>query len=296
MKLPLEETISGGYRFLFTNIVSVIGTLWLPYLILAVVGVVCGYIVLPHGLAQGDFSHFDISLLWQPEAHAMRGVFLLTSPIVGSMVTINLMRHALGLRQTTTFFYFSLGVPVWRMVSAYLFAMIVLVLLVMVLAVAGTAAGYAAFQRMNPAAAIAAVVLIASVLVGVVAYCFVRFFFFLPAVVVAEERIGLGRSWSLGRGNFWRMVAVWLLIAIPVWFVVGVALQVTILPVILSVASTLPRHPSPEDLQPLFQALFHALPIFAPVTIAAGIAVRAFMAGAVGTAYKVLTAPKEDSV
>lgn len=296
MKLPLEETISGGYRFLFANIVSVIGTLWLPYLILAAIGVLCGYIVLPHGLVHGDFSHFDISLLLQPEVHAMRGVFFLANLVIGSMVTVNLMRHALGQKQTTTFFYFSLGAPVWRMVGAYLFAIIILVLLVMVLAVAGAAAGYAAFQRMEPAAAIAAVVLIASVLIGVVVYCFVRFFFFLPAVVVAEERIGLGRSWSLGKGNFWRMVVVWLLIAIPVWFVVGVALQVTILPVILSVTSTLPRHPSSEELQPLFQALFHALPIFAPVTIAAGIAVRAFMAGAVGTAYKVLTAPKEDSV
>jgi hypothetical protein len=296
LKLPLEETISGGYRFLFTNIVSVIGTVWLPYLILAAVGVLCGYIVLPPGLVHGDFSHFNTAVLMQPEAYAARGVFFLTNLVVGAMVTVNLMRHALGQKPTTTFVHFSLRAPVWRMVGAYLLAIIVIVLLVVVLAIAGTAAGYAAFQRMEPAAAIATVVLIASVLICVVAYCFARFFFFLPAVVVAEERIGLGRSWSLGGGNFWRMAVVWLLIAIPVWFVVGVALQVTILPVILSAASTLPRHPSPEELQPLLLALIHALPIFAPVTIAAGIAIRAFMAGAVGTAYKVLTAPKEDSV
>ncbi len=296
MKLPLEATISGGYRFLFTNIVSVIGTLWLPYLILAAVGVLCGYIVLPYGLVHGDISHFNIFLLMQPVALAARGVFLLTNLVVGAMVTVNLMRHALGQKQTTTFVHFSLGVPVWRMVGAYLLAILVLVFLATVLAVAGTAAGYAAFQRLQPAAAIAAVVLIASILRCIVVYCFGRFFFFLPAVVVAEERIGLGRSWSLSGGNFWRMAVVWLLIAVPVWFVVGVALQVTILPIILSAASMLPRHPSPEELQPLFQALVHALPIFAPVTIAAGIAIRAFMAGAVGTAYKALTAPTEDSV
>lgn len=296
MKLPLEETISGGYRFLFTNFVSVIGTLWLPYLILAAIGVLCGYIVLPYALLHGDLSHFDPSVLMQPQVHAARGVFFLANLVVGAMVTVNLMRHALGQKQTTTFVHFSLGAPVWRLVGAYLLTIIILAFLVAALAVAGTAAGYAAFQRLDAAAAIAVVVLIAIVAICVVVYCFARFFFFLSAVVVAEGRIGLGRSWSLGGGNFWRVMAVWLLIAIPVWFVVGVTLQVTILPVILSAASTLPRHPSSEELQPLFQALIHAWPIFAPVTIAASVAIRAFMAGAVGTAYKALTAPKEDSV
>ena len=50
-------------------------------------------------------------------------------------------------------------------------------------------------------------------LAGIVAvlwyiYAAVRLVFFLPAVVVAEEQIGLGRSWALGRGNFWRIIIV----------------------------------------------------------------------------------------
>lgn len=45
----------------------------------------------------------------------------------------------------------------------------------------------------------------------------IRMLFFLPPVVVAERRIGLIRAWELGRGNFWRMVAVLLAVLGPVW-------------------------------------------------------------------------------
>ncbi len=296
MKIPLEETIAGGYRFLFTNIVSVIGTLWLPYLLLAAVAAACGYVVLPHGLLQGNLSHFDMSVLMQPQAHAARALFFFTNLVVVAMVTVNLMRHALGQKQTITWAYFSLGAPVWRMAGAILTAVILLILLTVLLAVIGVAAGYAAFQRLEPAEAIAATVLAGMILLFVLAYCCARLLFFLPAVVVAEERIGLGRSWSLGRGNFWRMVIVWLLIAIPVWFVAGVVVQGSILPIILSQASLLPRHPTREEMEPLIRTFVHALPVMVPVLIAAGIAIRAFMAGAIGTAYKAVTAPKEDSV
>jgi hypothetical protein len=295
LKIPLEETIAGGYRFLFTNIVSVIGTLWLPYLLLAAVGVACGYVVLPQGFFEGNLSHFDISVLWQPQAHAARALFFATNLIVAAMVAVNLMRHALGQKQTITWAFFSLGAPVWRMTGAILIAVVLLVLLAVLLAVIGVAAGYAAFQRLEPAGAIGAVVLTGAVLLLVLAYCFARLLFFLPAVVVAEERIGLGRSWALGRGNFGRMVIVWLLIAVPVWFVAGIVVQSTILPIILSEASQLPRHPTAQQMEPLFRSVVYALPVVVPVMIAAGIAIRAFMAGAIGTAYKAVTAPKEDS-
>lgn len=296
MKIPLEETIAGGYRFLLTNIVSVIGTLWLPYLLLAVVGIGCGYLVLPQGLFHADLSHFDPSVLVRPQAHAARLLFLLANLMVVAMVMVNLMRHALGHKQTTTFVYFSLGAAVWRMAGATVVAVVLLTLTAVLLAALGVAAGYAVFQYLEPPGAIAAVVLISISLLLVLAYCFARLLFFLPAVVIAEERIGLGRSWSLGRGNFWRMVIVWLLIAIPVWFVAGIVVQGTILPIILSEASRLPRHPTREDVDPLIRAVVHAVPIVVPVMIAAGIAIRAFMAGAIGTAYKAVTAPKKDSV
>jgi hypothetical protein len=42
-------------------------------------------------------------------------------------------------------------------------------------------------------------------------YCWVRLTFFLiPVVAAQEEGLALGRSWTLGLGNFWRMFAVFL--------------------------------------------------------------------------------------
>lgn len=296
MKLPLEETIVGGYRFLFTNIVSVIGTLWLPYLLLLILGLACGTIVLPPEVLHGDLSHFDYHILMQPQAHAARLLFFLANLVVGAMVTVNWMRHALGQKQTTTFVYFSLGAPVWRMVGAMILGSLVMIVVAIVLAIIGVVGGIVAFQHLDLAGAIAATIVLAMVLLLFLAYCFVRLFFFLPAVVVAGEHIGLERSWQLGGGNFWRIVIVWLLIAVPVWFVVGVSMQATVLPIILSQASQLPRHPTPEDVQPLIRVVINALPVMLPVVFVAGIAVRAFMAGAIGTAYNAVTAPNEDTL
>jgi hypothetical protein len=55
-------------------------------------------------------------------------------------------------------------------------------------------------------------------------YWLVRQTFFLTPVVVAEERIGLRRAWSLGRGNFWRMFVVILALLVPFVFLEGIFL------------------------------------------------------------------------
>jgi membrane-anchored glycerophosphoryl diester phosphodiesterase (GDPDase) len=41
----------------------------------------------------------------------------------------------------------------------------------------------------------------------------VRFGLVFPTIV-AESRLSFGRSWALTRGNFWRLIAFWLLVGI----------------------------------------------------------------------------------
>jgi hypothetical protein len=294
MKLPLEATIAGGYRFLFSRCLSIVGTLWLPYLLLAALAVAGAYLVLPHGIIRGDFTGVDLSLLMSGPVHALRGLFGFASLVVAAMVTVNLMRHALGLKENTTFAYFSLGLPVWRMVGAYLLAIIVLIVLVIALVLAGVALGFVVYHHADKGPAIAAIVAVSLLLFFAFIYCAARLCFFLPAVVVAEERIGLGRAWKLGGGNFWRIFVVWLLVAIPIWFVVGIVLQATILPVILSELAKLPRHPEAEQVMTLARSVIHQLPVVIPVLFLCGIVFRAVMAGAIGTAYNAVTAPKEE--
>jgi hypothetical protein len=43
----------------------------------------------------------------------------------------------------------------------------------------------------------------------------VRLGFFLPSIVVEERSLGIGRNWTLTRGNSWRILAVIVLILLP---------------------------------------------------------------------------------
>jgi hypothetical protein len=126
-------------------------------------------------------------------------------------------------------------------------------------------------------------------------YTAVRLFFFLPAVVVAENRIGLGRSWSLGGGNFWRVVFVWLLIFLPVGFIAGVALQMTVLPVVVMEAMKLKHEPGLKDILAFLHGLIPLLPVVITILLLQGIAVRGLLMGAIGSAYNAVTAKPADA-
>ena len=126
-KIPLETTLVGAYRFLFTRIVSIVGTIWFPMVLL--VGLAGGliYLAVPHAWLAGDFSNFEPrQLISLPLNLARLGISILAL-IAGSMIVVGLMRLSLGLKQSTTFIYFSLGVPVWRMAGAILLCIVVIV-------------------------------------------------------------------------------------------------------------------------------------------------------------------------
>jgi hypothetical protein len=299
MKLPLEATIAGGYRFLFGRILSIIGTLWFPYALLFGVGGLLLYAVLPHGVFHGDFSEVGLATLMNPQVQAARLLVTVMAWLAAAMTTVQLMRHALGLKESTTFIFFSLAGLVWRMLVAFILGVLLLIPVILVLVLAGAGAGAAValgaashLQWWQTAAIIVALIVVA---IALFIYVIARLFFFLPAVVVAEEKIGLGRSWELGKGNILRIVAVWLCIALPIWIVMSIVVGATVLPVVFSGVLQLPPKPTPEQLRPLLSAILRFVPVILPVGIAAGIAVRGYMAGAIGTAYKAVTAAKQES-
>jgi membrane-anchored glycerophosphoryl diester phosphodiesterase (GDPDase) len=208
------------------------------------------------------------------------------------MVLVGLMRHALGLKKTTTFIYFSLGAPVWRMLGAVVLGIVVYIVAAIVICVLGAlAAKFAA--PMIPQAyhgyAVAGGIGLCVVFGLFLFYAAFRLFFFLPAVVVAEERIGLGRSWSLGGGNFWRMFIVYLLVTLPVGFIFGVALEMTILPTIVAEATKLHGKPETKDVLIFLQHLAPLLPAVITIFVIYAIAVRGLLVGAIANAYKGVT-------
>jgi hypothetical protein len=289
-KIPLEATLVGGYRFLFTNIVSIVGTIWFP--VVLVLGVIVGavYLVAPHAWLVGDFSNFQPEQTLTAPFWLARGAIFVASVLAGSMIAVGLMRHALGLEQSTTFIYFSLGAPVWRMLGAILLGVAIMIVLGIVCGVVVALVAIFGATLIPHGYAVAGGIILGLIVVGAIFYTAFRLFFFLPAVVVAENRIGLGRSWSLGGGNFWRIFFVYLLIVVPVGFIAAVALEMSILPVVVSGAMRLPRQPEAKDILDFLRGLLPLLPIIATILILQGIAVRGLLAGAIGTAYNAVTA------
>jgi hypothetical protein len=295
-KIPLETTLVGAYRFLFTRIVSIVGTMWFPMVLLMGLAGGLVYLAAPHAWLAGDFSNFKPEQLISLPLNLARCAIAIGGLIAGSMIMVGLMRHALGLKQSTTFIYFSLGLPVWRMLGAILLGIVIMVVLGMVCGVLIALAAVFGAPLIPHGYAVVGGIVLGVVVAFFLIYTGVRLFFFLPAVVVAENRIGLGRSWSLGGGNFWRIFFVWLLIVVPVGFVAGVALQMTILPVVFMAAMKLPHEPGPKDVIAFLQGLLPLLPVIFTILILWGIAVRGLVMGAIGSAYNAVTAEPAEAV
>jgi hypothetical protein len=212
-KIPVGDTISKSYGFAFSNILSVFGIAWFPYLTVGLIAAGVIYLTasdLVAQMMQGNFDPFEMMRVAR-----VLGLLWLLVFVASCMVTVGIQRKALSRRSGPMFVYFSLGVPVWRMAGALILAWLVIVVIGFATALVAVGIWFAVWQVESP------YLWFIRGLTVFVAVCWLiyvsaRLTFFLPAVVVAEERIGLGRAWELGRGNFWRMVAVVIAVFLPV--------------------------------------------------------------------------------
>ncbi len=299
-KIPLESTIVGSYRFLFSNIVSIMGTIWFPIaLLLALVGaLVCS--IIPHDWCQGGFKPDEVKdVVLSHLPMIVFGLFaiFIVALLVRAMITVGILRHAIGEKTSTTFVYFSLGARVWRMVGVVLLTAIVYCMLeigaILLFAISN---GIMAIVPNVPTAVVALVnFALAVAAVVFVVYVMLRLFFFLPAVVVAENKLGVARAWELGKGNVWRMIAVMIVVVLPVCVVAAGAMYLMLVPtVIVEVIRHQPQ--GPEVAVAVINSLWPLLPVIAAVELILVIAVTGLTLGAIGHAYKAITAPEETSV
>lgn len=219
-KIAVGRTIEAAYSFGVKQFFAVLGILWFPYLAVIAILAVPAMLMGPSVVAGLEREPFDLSVL--PGLIGLGLLLIIGFIVAGAMVRVGLMRKALGLAEGRTFLYFSFAAPVWRMLGAMILAFLVLFGIGI-----ASAAAVAIIWGIAKAVASESIAGLAAILAGAVAVCWyiyaaVRLFFFLPAVVVAEEKIGLGRSWALGRSNFWRIVVVSLAIYLPVMIVFGI--------------------------------------------------------------------------
>lgn len=294
-KIPLEETIVESYKFLFGNIISIIGTLWLPVLLyIAVLGATL-VSVIPHEWLAGNVGKLADPDAW---ARSMLPVFMLWVPVlmlsgllIGAMVRVGILRHALGQKATTTWVWFSLGARVWRMVAATLLNLAVYAGLVAAVVIAVGAAGFV-MHLINAPQALSVLVTIVLVIAGIVwvIYTLLRMFFFLPAIIVDQNRVGVARSWELGKGNVWRMIVVFLAVVVPVVIVGEIGIYATIFSTLANFGITHQGTLAPAEFAELLRALLPLVPVLVVIYLLMVVAMIGLMLGAIGKAYLAVTA------
>ncbi|MGH6871311.1 MAG: hypothetical protein ACREHE_07380 [Rhizomicrobium sp.] len=294
MKMPVGETLEGAFSFAFRNFLSVIGTMWFPYLLAgAIIG---GVVYLLHPDVNAMFAAIPVDnkdpmavfRVYQKYGHIITLAWVVLL-IAGAMVRVGLMRKALGLHPGLVFIYFSLGAPVWRMIGASLLLSIIMVAIVLA-DIAGCALviGLAGHALQQPVLWIAdAIAVVIAIVIPV--YAAFRFFFFLTPVIVAEERIGIGRAWSLGGGNVLRIIVVLLAILLAVAIVFGI-LESFFLPHFVMTGTTV----DPQDVQ-RWQAKAITSPAFVVLLLLQVVVTEALMAGAMATGYRAVTGTAEGS-
>ena len=283
-KIPVGETVSGAYSFAFTKILSVLGVFWLPYLLFGVIVAAAVHFLAPGLPSQIMHGPWDLSLAMS--FRRVSGIIFLVGILASAMVTVGLQRKALGLHPGPMFFFFSLGAPVWLLIVAYILAILVIIFVVAITVGVCVAVWFAAGHIGSPAGAVAlrAIAIIAGVCWLI--YLEVRLLFFLPAVVVAENTIGLGRAWTLAGGIFWRIIGVLIVVFLPVAIGFGMVSNALIGPFIPMNFLT---HP-PADPSAFITVMMQQLRVIGPLYLILAFVERVVFwglgNGAIATAYR----------
>lgn len=283
-KVPVGRTISSGYNFLFTRFLSVLGIVWLPYLVFIVITVGLVRLLAPEVL-QMLITH-DVDAPGLMALARISGLIGILGFIVGAMVTVGLQRKALGKDPRPAYVYFSLAAPVWRMAAALFLADIVLIIIASLVIAACIAIWFAAGALGAGTWLVRAVAIIVGLAFFI--YVAVRLLFFLPAVVVAEESLGFERAWTLSSRNFWRAFIVIIAVVLPIaiafhilsWGIIGS--QVSVLGLYGQMSAR-------EILRTVLLQIGTIGPLLIAVELLERIVLLAVLNGAVASAYLAVT-------
>lgn len=216
-RIPIGQTIVQAYRFLFTEIGTIIGICWFP----AVLSSLASYFTAIYAAVhRADIEAGDLRIVAAYTVVSVLG--LAVTIFAGSVMAVALTRHVLGRRATGVVAYFAVGPLEWRMFLASIRYIAGSVFLVIVAAIVAGFAFRIAGVPADPAGAVQAtapdiVAGLFSWLVFIAAFVVIlRMGFFIPPTIVAESNGGLMRSFELTRGNVLRSFAVVAVLGIPI--------------------------------------------------------------------------------
>lgn len=202
-KLPVVKTIAEAYAFALGELGTVIGLIWLPLVLAAVLN------FLPVVGGEGD----------NPAAAGMGAIenvaILMLTQLLYAMIYVAVTRQALGLRQGPAMIHFALGPQEFRVFMACL--LLLLMSFAGLLTYAAVLVGFATIASAQGSAAAVLLDGLAGLGGGLaLLYVLLRAAFLLVPVAVVENRVDLLRGWALTAGNFWRILAVLAAVALPI--------------------------------------------------------------------------------
>src|ERR1051326_5643970 len=208
-KIPVLATIREAYGFTFSHLGAIIGLIWLPMIILTVIG----FFVLQRSsdlyagaLASGNYAAMG------PEALGLF-CYVAAALLLLTMMAVPVTQLALGTRKAGALVHFAFGPTEWRLLRGVLglvgFLLLPLLLVSIITALLG--GQQVASDRMM--AAVGGLYLL--YLAGTIFFG-LRFGLVMPALAVSENNPLLARAWTLTAGNFWRLFLVALALFVPV--------------------------------------------------------------------------------
>ncbi len=217
-KIPVGATIVHAYRFAFRDFFRILSVMWLPLAVMWLPGLLLQQrmMALSTQMAMRDYSGLR-------ELLPFLLPFYLVCFVLMFMQFIGIARLALGLPMTSRWFYFSLGRPVWRLIGSMLLLFVAVIVggiltglgNVLIPILLGLLSRAVNFPPFTATMAFVGAIAMLTIWCGYF-YCLVRLpFLLLPVVAAEEEGFALGRSWTLGKGNFWRVFLVLLAIMMP---------------------------------------------------------------------------------
>lgn len=255
-KIPVGATISFAYKFAFGDFLKILGVMWPSLLLMWVPSLVMRSQMMALSNQMMTQGYAGLGQLWP-----LIGLLYIVALILIFMQLIGISQLALERHKGPVWFYFSFSKPMWRLLGSFLLLAVAMVVGWTAVLLGGVLTG-AVLGSIIKAAGNTGLLIVVGLVTGLVMlvlwcgyiYCLVRLSFLMTPVVAAEEEgFALGRSWTLGKGNFWRMFAVLLVVVLPLLIVEGVV----VFGFMFRGMPSLPPHPTAEQ-SAAFQAAMSA--------------------------------------
>jgi len=214
MKIPVTRTIQAAYRFTYTQLGAIIGLIWLPMVLVTVMGFFVQqhyYAAAADAFASNNFASLGpamVSLLF----------YFVAALLLYSMMYVPVVQLVQGTRKEGALVHFAFGPLEWRLFRGLVGLVAFLILPVALARLLFTTAQsfVSTLHGLPPLLSSQGPTVLAALADLGILYIGLRFAFLLPAVAVSEEGPILARTWKLSEGNFWRILGVVLATVGPV--------------------------------------------------------------------------------